>query len=38
MRKTRTILVKPTPYSYRTKTGGTVRRFRKAHLRKIRVK
>lgn len=34
----RIITVKPTPYVYRTKSGGIVKRFRKAHHRKIKKK
>jgi hypothetical protein len=32
----KSVVVKPTQYSYRTKSGGIVTRTRKAHIRKVK--
>jgi hypothetical protein len=32
----KSVVVKPTQYSYRTKSGGIVTRTRKAHSRKVK--
>lgn len=32
----KSVVVNPTQYSYRTKSGGIVTRTRKAHIRKVK--